>query len=196
MPIDYSKGKIYKIVDLETDDCYVGSTCEPTLARRLAKHISCYKCFEKGKGHFVSSYTILKNGNYDIQLIEEYPCENKMQLHSREGYWIKELNCINKKIAGRSKKEFYNDNKDKIKEYNQTNKNKRKEYLEKNKEKIAIVKKQYDKQYYEKNKDKIAEKHKKYCQSKTICECGGKFTPTNKSQHEKTTKHTSFIESK
>ena len=34
---DYSKGKIYKIVCNVTGLVYVGSTCEPTLARRLAK---------------------------------------------------------------------------------------------------------------------------------------------------------------
>ena len=41
--IDYSKGKIYKIVCNNTGLIYIGSTCEPTLARRLAKHVGNYK---------------------------------------------------------------------------------------------------------------------------------------------------------
>ena len=38
--VNYQLGKIYKIVDLDSNKCYVGSTCEPTLARRLANHVS------------------------------------------------------------------------------------------------------------------------------------------------------------
>ena len=33
---DYNKGKIYKIVDNTNNNIYIGSTCEPTLAHRLA----------------------------------------------------------------------------------------------------------------------------------------------------------------
>ena len=35
---DYSKGKIYIIVDNTNNTVYIGSTCEPTLAHRLAQH--------------------------------------------------------------------------------------------------------------------------------------------------------------
>jgi hypothetical protein len=38
MPINYQLGKVYKIVDNTNGQCYVGSTCEPILARRLASH--------------------------------------------------------------------------------------------------------------------------------------------------------------
>jgi hypothetical protein len=38
----YRNGKIYKIVCNITGLTYYGSTCEPTLARRLAKHRGCY----------------------------------------------------------------------------------------------------------------------------------------------------------
>ena len=34
---DYSKGKIYKLIDLETEECYIGSTCK-TLRKRLEGH--------------------------------------------------------------------------------------------------------------------------------------------------------------
>ena len=45
---DYGLGKIYKIVDYTNDNIYVGSTAEPTLARRLAGHRSSYKYWLKG----------------------------------------------------------------------------------------------------------------------------------------------------
>ena len=38
----YSIGKIYKIVCNVTGVCYVGSTNEPMLCRRLGKHVSNY----------------------------------------------------------------------------------------------------------------------------------------------------------
>jgi predicted GIY-YIG superfamily endonuclease len=48
---DYSNGKFYKIVcNNITNECYIGSTCEPILARRLAQHVSRYKSYLKGKG--------------------------------------------------------------------------------------------------------------------------------------------------
>jgi hypothetical protein len=106
MPVDYSKGKIYQIVDYTNDNVYIGSTCEPTLARRLANHVIGYKAYLNGKGNYVTSYKILENDNYDIQLIEFFPCETKDELHKREGYHInRAIGCVNKIIAGRTRKE-------------------------------------------------------------------------------------------
>jgi len=96
MPINYQLGKIYKIVDNTTDKCYIGSTTEPTLARRLAGHVADYKSYLKGKGFYVSSFEILKNGDYEILLVESFPCESKDQLHARERHWTKAIECINK----------------------------------------------------------------------------------------------------
>jgi predicted GIY-YIG superfamily endonuclease len=49
MPKDYSRGKIYKIVCNITNKIYIGSTCEPTLARRLAWHVQDFKKWKNGK---------------------------------------------------------------------------------------------------------------------------------------------------
>jgi len=35
---DYSNGKIYKLISYETDTCYIGSTAEKLLSKRMAKH--------------------------------------------------------------------------------------------------------------------------------------------------------------
>jgi hypothetical protein len=100
MTIDYSKGKIYKIVDYTNNNNYIGSTCEPILARRLAGHVGSYKSYLNGKTNYVSSFKVLENGNYNIILIEEYPCETKDQLLAREGHYIENMDCVNKYKAG------------------------------------------------------------------------------------------------
>lgn len=94
--VNYQLGKIYKIVDLDSNKCYVGSTCEPTLARRLANHVSDYKQYLKGKGSNISSFIILAMDDYDIVLLEKYPCNCKDELHARERYYTQLLPCVNK----------------------------------------------------------------------------------------------------
>lgn len=60
--------------------------------------------------------------NWDIELYEELECNNKEQLLKREGEIIRlflnenPLGTLNKGIAGRTKKEYIQDNKDKIKD--------------------------------------------------------------------------------
>lgn len=100
------------------------STCEPTLARRLAGHVGKYQQYLKGKYHFVTSYEIIKNGNYDIILIENVKCDSKDQLTARERYYIESLDCINKLIPGRTDKQYREDNKEKIQQYYDDNKEK------------------------------------------------------------------------
>ena len=94
--VNYHLGKIYKIVDLDSNKCYIGSTCEPTLVRRLAKHVSNYKQYLQGKGSNISSFIILEMDDYDIVLLEKYPCNSKDELHARERYFSQLLPCVNK----------------------------------------------------------------------------------------------------
>jgi hypothetical protein len=168
--VNYQLGKIYRIVDFTDDNVYIGSTCEKTLAHRLAKHVQDYKRYINEKFHFVTSFKILENNNYDIQLIEAFPCNSRDELHQREGYHIKNTpNCINKCIPGRTKKDSD------------------KQYYENNKVIISVK----CKQYYDDNKDKINEQRKQ----NTICICGSEFRKADKSKHEKSQKHKSFIQS-
>ena len=96
--IDYKYGKVYTIRSYSRPDLiYVGSTCTP-LFRRLAKHKSNFKCFNKGKGNYVTSFELLKCNDYYIELVEDFPCERKEQLNSREAHFIRTMNCINKVI--------------------------------------------------------------------------------------------------
>ena len=93
---DYQLGKIYKIECNVTGKVYIGSTCEPTLARRLAGHVGDYKRYLKGIYPYVSSFDVLQNGNYDIVLIESYPCNSKDELHARERYHTNNIEYVNK----------------------------------------------------------------------------------------------------
>jgi hypothetical protein len=170
---NFQNGKIYKIVDLTTNEIYIGSTIKETLSHRLAQHTSNYRQFLDGNYHFVTSFNILKNNNYQIELLELYPCETRDELNSREGFYIKNNSCINKNIAGRTKKEYYEQNKEEILENN-------KEYQQKNKQELAEKSKEYRKQ----NKEQIAEKSKEYQQQNKehIAENQKKYYEQNKKQ--------------
>jgi hypothetical protein len=178
----YSRGKIYKIVDNTNGNIYVGSTTEPTLARRLAKHRNSYKRYlDDDKRSYMTSFIILENGDYDIVLIENADCESKDQLRAIERHYIETLDCVNKRVEGRTISEWYNANKEKLQkqrhEYYETNKqhfkeihknyyknnlevikSKNKIHYEKNK--IDILKRQKD--YIERNKTKILDYRKEY----------------------------------
>lgn len=172
---DYSKGKIYKLVDNTNGNIYIGSTIK-MLCQRLCNHKYDYKKYLIGKYHFVTSFDIIKNGNFKIELIEEYPCNNKKELETRERYYIESINCINKNIPTRTDAEYYIVNKEKIKEYHIANKDR---------------KIKYDKEYRLSNKEKI----KEYKVNPFTCECGSIITTGHKACHLKSKKHLDYIES-
>lgn len=93
--VNYQFGKIYKIVCNITNKIYIGSTCEPTLARRLAKHVANYKQYIVNKQSYVSAFDIIKSGDYQIILIENFSCNSKDELLARERYFTGVLDCIN-----------------------------------------------------------------------------------------------------
>ncbi len=98
--VNYELGKIYKIIDNTNGNVYVGSTCEPTLAKRLAKHRDNYKSHCKGTSiHYITAFDIIANNNYDIVLLESYPCQSKDELFKRERHYIETTECINKYIT-------------------------------------------------------------------------------------------------
>ncbi len=51
MIVDYINSKIYKVESLTGDvnDVYIGSTSEPTLAKRMAYHRYAYLAWREGK---------------------------------------------------------------------------------------------------------------------------------------------------
>ena len=141
---NYSNGKIYQILCLETGDRYIGS-CVTTLTQRLHGHMQ--------KNNRCSSRKIVERGNYNMLLLEDFPCSNKKELTTRERFYFDLLPNINRNRPMRMGTEIT----EYQKVYNQTNREKIVEYKKKyrleNKDKIT----EYEKKYRLENKDKITE---------------------------------------
>jgi group I intron endonuclease len=162
--MDYSKSIIYKICcnDVSITDVYVGSTTN--LTKRKNKHKSCCNN-SNDKSYDTYKYQFIRENegwdNWSVIVVEEFNCESKFQLETRERYWLEQLKatlnkCIPTRTTQENNKDYYANNKDKI--------NERK------------------KEHYENNKDKMKEKVK--CE---VCDCEvrkGDFT-----KHKKTQKH-------
>ena len=127
IPNTYQKGKIYKITDIGYNKCYIGSTTEE-LSQRMARHRRKFKGFlNGGKCSHIRSYDLFNEygvENCKIELIEYFKCDTMQELRRREGEHIKNTDCVNKRIAGRTISEYRQDNKDKLKEYREQNKDK------------------------------------------------------------------------
>ena len=147
--VNYMDSKIYTIrCRIDETLIYVGSTTQK-LTQRLAKHRSDCKM---GRCYSLYKYIVSDDWReWYIELVQNFPCNSKEELEKREGEVIREIGTINKRIAGRTKREYYEDNVENLKE-------KHKEYREGNAEKL----KEYKKEHYENNKDKIKENSKKY----------------------------------
>jgi len=194
--VNYKNAKIYKIVCNESGLIYIGSTCKTRLCQRLNGHVRHFKMYKKKieekskkKNSYISSFKVLERNNYSIFLLEEFPeCKNDEQLRSLEGSWIKKINCVNKYIAGRTKKKYAEEHKEHLKEKN-------KEYREYNKE----ILKEKSKKYRELNKEKIKTKKKIESKKRLLvkfdCECGGIYSLSTKARHFKSKKHQNYISS-
>ena len=182
----YQQGKIYMIKSNQTDKVYIGSTIRPLDVR--------FKSHEDRVGEkSTTSYMILEYDDAYIELIEEYPCETKLELQSREGYYIRLYGdrIVNKKIIGRTDKEYIkywkNNNKEKVREYNKQWNIDNKQYFEDNRETIR----EYNKQYYELNRKKQLQKQGEKIQCSI---CNSTVSRGNISSHKKSKKCKSFLE--
>jgi len=148
----YEKGVIYKLCckDLNIKEIYVGSTCN--FSRRKCQHKSVVSNVDNEE--YVYRF-IRDNGgwdNWEMILIENYPCSDRQQLLGRERYWYETLEAsLNMVYPNRSKKEYYDDNEEKIR-------GKNKKYYDANREKVL----EHCKKYYEQNKQKILKREKIY----------------------------------
>jgi hypothetical protein len=216
--VNYQKGVVYNVW-YEDELFYTGSTTH--LINRKSKHKRSIK--NKITEWTLPFHKAIKELNIPFENLrfeeyEKYPCNSKPELEKREG----EIQRILKpkyigKIAGRTKKEYYLENKEKIIERN-------KKYRKDDPEKAYIQ----NKKYYEKNIDKIKEyreqtvecdcetivkinklkrhketqKHKDLMQNivsrykKNKCECGCTITKSGMYKHRLTEKHLKLMENK
>ena len=163
----YQRGKVYTIrCRYDNSLIYVGSTIDK-LSKRMAGHRKDKKC---------SLYKLVNGdwNNWYIELYEEYPCDNKEQLEKREGEVQREIATVNNRIAGRTKKEYKQDNRDEILE-------KAKLYYENNRDERL----EYQKKYDENNRDERLEKNKQKCKCDV---CGCEIRKNGLKKHQRTPK--------
>jgi len=158
--MNISKGHIYIIFcHINPKIYYIGSTFN-SLKQRWNTHKTHFK-----SKHYMSIHKYFDEygiDNFSLKLLKSYDVyreHNKDVKHLRayEQLWINKLrDCCNERksfniLRKEQKKEWYNNNKEKIIEQ-------KKEYCKENKEKLSEKQKEYNK----KNKEQIAKKNKEW----------------------------------
>jgi hypothetical protein len=195
----YQRGKIYKITSDQTDEIYIGSTCEKYLSNRIAKHRTNYRAYLQGKHNYVSSYEIVKHDDAQIELIECFPCNSKEELFARERELQREHNhntvniirpIVTKEEVRAERKKYREDHKDEIAKW-------KKQWYQDNIETVKIKRRQYRQD----NADMIKEQKKaSYARNKEkrkikfMCICGIEARKRDKARHEKSVYHRQYIE--
>jgi hypothetical protein len=215
--MDYSNGKIYKLVSDKCELPYIGSTTIP-IERIFKKHINTYNSWKNGKSNFNTSFEILKYDDVRIELIEDYPCNYKEELENREGTYIQiGVNCVNKQRAGSNgnykiyQKDWYNNPENKARQAELQKAPLRKGHARKKLECVCgeMIRRDgltnhintssqhllflENPEAYKKMKDRL--KKEKEGNPKYKCECGSEIT--NKAsvikKHEKSKKHIALM---
>ena len=195
--VNYANGVVYAIRSRSREDLvYVGSTTVG-LAKRLGKHRCGYKQWLRtGKG-YVSSFEVLAVGDEYIELLEGCPCDTRQELSKCEGKHMRALECVNKRIEGRTQAEYravYRvANADQIRE-------RKTKYHAANADQIR----EYKANYYAANADKVKEQvavyraanHNKILARKAervVCECGAETRRGDLAKHRRTKKHRAWF---
>ena len=160
----YNNGKVYKIESEKGNKIYIGSTTKHFLSSRLERHISDYYDYKRGfTSKSMTSFILFDEYGVSackIVLLENVNCDDKKTLLRCEAKHIRNNETVNKIIPLRTRKEYCQDNKEKIYEYIKL-------YNIENKEKI--------------NKRKNV---------KHVCNiCNGSYTVKNRAQHNSTQMH-------
>ena len=159
----YDKARIYIIRNTVDDDTYVGSTVA-RLSKRMSKHREDMRQ-DKRHSRLYEKMRELGSDKFYIELLEECPVENIEQLRKKEGEYIRQLGTLNMSIAGRTRKEWVDENIEERREYLSN-------YYKNNPEKY--------KQYQENNKQKVE------------CDCGSFVSKHHWKEHLSTKKHQAY----
>ncbi len=203
----YNNSIIYiiKCKDETIKDCYIGSTVD--LCRRKLDHKTRCNNPNSKEYNYKKNIFIRDNGgtdNFYFDILENVNCNTRKELNKLEGEYIKLYKpSLNTNIAGRTKKEYKEDNKEYTKEYNkeyrELNKEYYKEYRELHKDKIN----EYKKDWYNNNKLQIKEKKKEYYEKnkdiidqKIKCDCGAYIIKRGLKRHKKSKKCINILSKK
>ena len=200
-------GHVYKIIHLDSNIQYIGSTCNTT-RDRWSKHKNNYKKWlsNKEKNSGIAIYPYFEQYSIDrfkMILIKSYEIVDKKHLYAMEQLAMNRTKCVNQQAAlqlisttcmarhfniinsEKERKKIYREaNRDKLSErrklYYEANRDKSKEYYQQNKQSIS----KYKKEYRETNREKISEQKS----VKVTCECGAQVTKGSLSRHKKSDK--------
>lgn len=117
---NYTKTVMYKIISKDNKilDTYIGHTTN--IKKRISRHRENVIYINPRKDYYVYQF-IRKNGgwdNFELIIIEEYPCQTCDDARLRERYWYELLKpSLNSRRPIISKKEYCEINKDKKREY-------------------------------------------------------------------------------
>lgn len=118
-------GRVYRLVSDSHPEVlpYYGSTVADLIVR--------FRCHKTTK-HKCMSRTLVCYDDCRIELVEEYQCDTETELRMREGWWIANNPCCNKRVPGRTRHEYYELTKDKFRqsksEWMKNNRDKMNEY--------------------------------------------------------------------
>ena len=187
---NFQNGKIYAIRSHQTAQVYVGSTTQP-LSVRFGGH--------RLPSNKLSSSTIMRFPDAYIELIENYPCSDKNELNRREGEFIRTMDCVNKRIAGRTPTEWRAEHMEELKQSKREwHANHREEANQRNKEWHADHREeanQKSREWHTAHREKAKQYHydkKNMC----VCMCGITYNIGHKSsrlRHYKSQKHMRFV---
>ena len=183
---DYKTGKIYKIWSPLTTNIYIGSTCD-TLTNRMLSHKNAYNRWVNGtlkaKTFCYDLFNEVGISNCKIELVKLWPCNSKDELVKEEGNVMRDniTHLVNKKIEGRSWKEWHKLNLKTFVDYQKEYRNQKKEEL---KTKRDTDEKKAEMKAYQTERRKI----------RYTCECGVNISIAGKAHHNKTEGHLKFLE--
>jgi len=115
---DCSKCQIYKIVckDLTVKDCYVGNTCN--WVKRKSQHKNSVINENHTEYNNKKATIIRENGgweNWEMVLIENYPCKTDLEARSKEREWLEKLGAnMNSQSPQRTDAQYRAEFRDKI----------------------------------------------------------------------------------
>ena len=191
---DFSGSVIYKIYckDENIKDFYIGSSKD--LYDRMRVHKSmCYN--ENVSGYSLKIYEFIReNGdwkNFDVEIVEYYPCKNEKELKIREQYYIKKyeptLNCLN---AHRTKEEIKERKKETSKIWNESEKGKQSRINSRKKKTEKLM--NNPEKYHQ-----ILQKKREWGKQPKFCEiCNRTLTNDSWNKHTKSKIHLENIEKK
>lgn len=183
--MSYSNSKIYKITSpTAAGMVYYGSTKQKYLSSRLSQHISHYNSWTRNRSKYITSFELVKHGDATITLVRSVNVKNKDELKAIERIYIENNECVNKNIPGRTSKEYYEANYDKISSDN------KQKYID---NRTTMLK--YQNNYYKKNSAQINADMFTIDNKPYMCDCGMIFKRPIKAKHYATGGHQAFMAS-